>query len=412
MSERNERVTAYPIRVIPFDLGRQLTDVDADTIRRTALEEYREKTLTPRQASILKGCLAAFAVNESVEIYVFENGICVAVIQERSIGFREQYQQFSVLYCEDRKTAHSQLFSWTHPESGTLDAVVTRLRAVVQADSKHPCELRKSCGADFENRGLSYIMTLSMFDIDKELMGGGDFRDFPGWLKSNLYALLDPTLLYLEDSSKFSSAGAAGFDVAKILNSLENGGELRDFERHRHLNTYMSWAAVVLVGRLQDTDREEYIALEVQLQCDWFYIYCLDKNLGMPAKITKREIIDLQRQNYELEILEDRLLDFDDSSMPSRILEIQQGLVETSGLENNIQRLRRKIRYLLDREQLEVGIRQKRLGQSSELLLFLIAIIEIAPTVAEYGDRLFPNAGVLINALMVVVGILLLVWKN
>ena len=240
----------------------------------------------------------------------------------------------------------------------------------------------------------------------------GGFQSFPGWLKSNLYALLDPALLYLEDSSRYLSASASGFDVSKFLNSLENGGELQDYERHRHLNTYMSWAAVVLAGQLQDTDREEYITLEVQLQCDWFYICCLDRNLGMPTKITRREIIDLQRQSYELEILEDRLLDFDDSSMPSRILEIQRGLVATSGLENNIQRLRRKIRYLLDREQLEVGIRQKRLGQSSELLLFLIAVIEIAPTVSEYGNRIFPHAGALINALMVLLGIALLIWKN
>ena len=411
-SEMKEHVTAYPIRVIPFDLGRQLTNADVQAIQRTVLEQFQEKDLTPRQESIIKGCCAAFKINDKVEMYVFENGLCVSVIQESPVSFGDRYQEFSVLYCENRKIAHSQLFKWAHPESSVLDATIADLRAIVRAGSKHERELRKSANAEFENRGLSYIMTLSMFEIDKDLMNGEDFRNFPGWLKRNIYALMDPALLYLEDSSKFSTASASGFDISKILNSLESGEELHDFERHRHLNTYMSWAAVVLVGQIQNTDREEYIALEVQLQCDWFYIYCLDKNLGMPSKITRREIIDLQRQNYELELLEDRLLDFNDSSMPSRILEIQRGLVDTSGLADNIQRLRRKIKYLLDREQLEVGIRQRRLGQSSELLLFFIAVIEIAPIVAEYGDHLFPHAGILINIAIIVLGILLLIWKN
>lgn len=123
-------------------------------------------------------------------------------------------------------------------------------------------------------------------------------------------------------------------------------------------------------------------------------------------------IIEIQEQNYEVDLLVNRLYDFDDSSMPTRVLDIQKGLVTTSGLDGNVQHLQRKIQYLLEREQLNSSLRQKRLSQSTEILLFIVAFIEIAPTVEEYGHRIFPNAGVIANALLVIIGVVLLLRKD
>lgn len=83
-----------------------------------------------------------------------------------------------------------------------------------------------------------------------------------------------------------------------------------------------------------------------------------------------QEIIDndyLSTTTYEIDLLDNRLLDFDDSSMPARILDIQEGLVATSGLAENIQHLQRKMQYILDRERLDSELRQKHLSQSSEI---------------------------------------------
>ena len=57
-------------------------------------------------------------------------------------------------------------------------------------------------------------------------------------------------------------------------------------------------------------------------------------------------------------------------------------------------------------------MRQKKLGQSSEVLLFFIAFIEIAPTVAEYGNKLFPNGGIIANIIIVILGLVLLMRKD
>lgn len=405
-------ISAYPVRIIPFDLGRSLSADDLSLIEKQLLPKYRRLEITPRQSSILKGVSLFFMIRDNISAYLYSNGICVIVVEENKISFQNNFERFSIPYGENRKKAHSAFFKWEHDYSPVIWDVIAELRGIVRAHAPKKTTLRKSASEEFENKGLSYIMTLSMFDVSKEIINSTSFKNYPDWLKSNIYALLDPAVLYLEDSSKFESATEVDFDLSKILSELEINEDLTDYERHRHINTFMSWAAVTIFGLLQDIDREEYTALEVQLQSDWFYVYCLDKSLDDFSNPTKKDVVDIQRQHYEIDLLDNRLFDFDDSSMPTRILDIQKGLVETSGLAGNIQHLQRKMQYILEREHLDSELRQKHLGQSTEILLFIIAFIEIAPTVIEYGNSFYPNAGVAASFFIILLGIILLIRKN
>ena len=406
------QITAYPVRIIPFDLGRNLQPDDIALVDTSLLSQYKRHDLTPRQESILKGVVSSYKINDHLYLFLYENGICVIVVEEDNLKFKNDRERFSIPYGENRKKAHSAFFKWEHKDSSTIWNVIAELRATIKDHTPKKVRLRKSGSEEFESRGLSYIMTLSMFDVDEEIINGNPFSTYPDWLKSNIYALLDPAVLYLEDSSKFESATGVDFDLNKILSELEIDENPNDYEHHRHLSTYMSWAAVTTFGQLQKIDREEYIALEVQLQSDWFYVYCIDKSLDELKNPTKRDMVSIQKLHYEIDLLDNRLYDFDDSSMPTRILDIQKGLVETSGLSNNIQHLQRKIQYILERERLNSEQKQKKLGQSTEIFLFILAFIEIAPTVAEYGNSIYPNAGVIANCLMVLLGVILLIRKN
>lgn len=405
-------ISALPVRIIPFDLGRSLDEKDIADIKEYTAAKYTSLALSLRQKSILKNCVASFFLDDEVSAFVYQNGITVIVIKERAVeGFKDD-RQFAILYGENRKKAHSSLFNWAHEKSQTIRTTISGLKSIVYHNSKSKISLRLSAAEEFENKGLSYVMTLSLFDVKLEETQNKSFKNYPDWLKSNIYALLDPSVIYLEDSSKFESTNEISFDIKRILENIEIDGDLKDYERHRHVNAYMSWAAVVVIGQIQSTDIEEYTALEVQLQSDWFYVYCLEKGLEKSEKVSKKDIVGYQRQSYELDQLENRLYDFDDSSMPTRILDIQRGLVDTSGLADNIHHLKRKIDYILEREKLNNELKQKKLGQSSEILLFIIAFIEIAPTVAEYGNRIYPNAGVLANILIVILGFILLIRKE
>ena len=255
-------------------------------------------------------------------------------------------------------------------------------------------------------------MTLSVFDVAKNFSIGSGFKNYPDWLQKNIMALLEPAVIYLEDSSKFSSADKMDFDIRKILSEIEIEEPPVDYERHKNIDTYMSWAAVVVIGNIVESDIEDYLTLEVQLQSDWFYVYGIEKSIPRGDKISQANVISCQKQSYELDVLENRLYDFDDSSMPARILNIQKGLVQSSGLSDNIRHLQREIRFLLEREQLNSEIKQKRIGQSTEILLFIIAFIEVAPTISDYCNKLFPFAGIIANSLLLAAGVLLFLRRK
>lgn len=406
-------LTAFPVRIIPFDLGRALTEADLRRMDGLIEKNYQRFEISPRQRPIMKGCASAFRVNEHLSGYIYANGICVMVIKEPPLDLTEEYLYFSVPYGENRKAAHDRLFHWSHPDSADIARVLQELRGLVYNNTRKKKELRKSSRADFEYQGLSYIMTLSLFStLAGETIGTAGFKKYPRWLKNNLYALMDPSVVYLEDSGKFSPAGPDEVDSLRLLNNLEPPEDLKDHERHRHMDVYMSWAAVVLVGQIQPVDREEYITLEVQLQSDWFYVYCMEKSLDVAAAPKKQQMVELQQKSYELDLLCNRLYDFDDSSLPSRILEVQKGLVETSGLATNIEHAQKRIRFILEKEKLSNELKQRKLAQSTEILLFIVAFVQIAPTVAEYGEYLFPNAGIIANVLIVLLGMLLLLLKD
>lgn len=401
---------AHPIRVIPFDLGRTLQDNDINHIRLYIEANFKINQITPRQQSILKDCKLVFALNDQVSGYIYKKGILVIVIEESKLDFHRDYLNFSITYGKNRKEAHNLLFNWKHEYSSQIFVLLRDLWQIVKKNCKNEV-MRLSASNKFENCGLSYIMTLSLFEVSNNIVGSVGFNEYPDWLKSNLYALLDPAILYLEDSSKFDVSDVE-FDTKRILKEIAFKDVPKDYEIHRHIDTYMSWAAVVVIGQIQDIDIEEYTALEVQLQSDWYYVYCIEKNFKEDVKLGKQDVIRYQQQSYELDLLENRLYDFDDSSMPTRILEIQNGLIQTSGINDNIQHAQRKIKYILEREKLNNELRQKKLGQSSEVLLFFIAFIEIAPTVAEYGNKLFPNGGIIANIIIVILGLVLLMRKD
>lgn len=404
-------ISACPIRIIPFDLGRTIYEEDFETITKAISSNYSIIEKSTREKSILKDCLLIFSISENVKGFIFKKGILVVVLTEPKIDFTDNYQFFSIDYCESRKKAHNQLFNWEHDTSTSIKKAITLLWSTIR-DNQSKEKLRESAKESFENKGLSYVMTLSMFDISEDICETMSFNEYPNWLKNNIYALLDPSVLFLEDTHKFEPSGDHIIDTKNILDSIKFEEEPKDYEKHRNLDTYMSWAAVVTVGQIQETDIEEYTALEVQLQSDWFYLYCLDKTLKKDGKLNKKEIISYQQMSYDIELLENRLYDFDDSSMPARVLEIQKGLVITSGLQDNIQHFQRKIKFILEREKLNTDLRQKRLGQSSEILLFIIAFIEIAPIVSEYGNKIFSHAGIVANCMIFLLGFILLLRKE
>ena len=245
-------IRAEPIRIIPFDLGRELKTDDLVKIDAQIHEHYHEMEITKRQRSILKNVARYFQVAPNCTCCLYRNGIAVIVVQDKKMDFADDVKSFAIRYCENRKQAHSGFFLWSHPMSPLIWDAVMCLRQIVRENSGKNDTLRRSADEKFENKGLSYVMTLSLFDLG---IPAADFG-MPKWLMQNISALLDPSILYLEDSSSFHSSDEVGFDLCKILEETETSELPTDYEKRRHISVYMSWASVVVLGQIQENDRD------------------------------------------------------------------------------------------------------------------------------------------------------------
>jgi hypothetical protein len=200
-------------------------------------------------------------------------------------------------------------------------------------------------------------MTLSLFETLEPKNQLFEVAKYPNWLKNNISVLLEPSIIYMEDSMKFCQIDEVeNCELNHIINSLNDEATFVDFEKRRHVSAFMSWAAVVVIGELGDVDIEEYIAMEVELQHKWFYVYCLEKNLPVDIadlKKSKIDIVKLRGLSYEVELFEELIKFFDDSSLPERIKLIQEGLVKTSGLYEILEKVGEKFSFGIERGQIE-----------------------------------------------------------
>jgi hypothetical protein len=408
--EEVSQLTAMPVRVIPFDLGCPISEAKEIEIQNFVGTNFHIWELSGRTKSILSDrCIAFFTVSEHERIYyfVFKNGICVCTFVDEKTSIIEDKEFFSIEYCAKRQESHDAIFDWTHPISNHISETIESLRRIVHRNEK---SIRPSGLNSFEYKGLSYVMTLSLFSYEQEHIN--DRARLPGWLKNNITCLLDPEILFLEDSRYFAhSSGGDRQAQRKIIESLEPI-EHRDYDVRPHLSTFISWSAVLVMGNISECDIEEYTALEIELQKNWYYIYCIEKALQF-ENTGKIEGTKLRKLKYELELYENRLRQFEDSSLPSRFLQIQEGLLETSGILTNLNRVQRKLDCLIETAAFENQVKQKKFSQTSEILLFIIAYIQIAPIVYEYlnaylGPRV-TTFGLLAVALA---GAALLILKN
>ncbi|MDR1033681.1 MAG: hypothetical protein LBL41_02795 [Bifidobacteriaceae bacterium] len=405
------KLTAMPVRIIPFDLGCTITKQKENVIAEYVKSNgFLESTLSTRSEAIFTDVCVAFSEIDSVHYYVFTSGICVCVIFDDTQEINENNRHFAIEYCVDRKVKHEELFAWKHKHSSRISAIIEELRNIVQGNEK---TVRTSGLNTFEHRGLSYVMTLSLLASEHNKPYG--WAHLPEWFRRNVSCMLDPEMLLLEDSRNFAHSHDDVYNEQLSILEQVDIIEPVNYETRAHLATFISWSAVLVFGNIKDYDIEEYVALEIELQKNWFYIYCTETMLESRSdnEQGKVDVVKLRKLQYELELYEDNLREFKDSSLPTRILKIQEGLLESSRILSNLNRVKRKLECLIEATLLEAQLKQKKLNQTVEILLFVIAYIQIAPIVFEF---LAPYTGVsvanLLLALVALAGGVLLLAKD
>jgi len=404
---KNIEMVGIPVRIIPYDTGTDLCEISGEDLRKTIGSEVKIFRLSNHQKKLMPKCKILGMLSDKIRFSIFENGICVFAVEDENILFNDQ-EYFSAEYCLDRKRKHQELRNGTHQFSRVMEEFVEKLRAFVRSRSKN--KMRMSGSSDFENGGMSYVMTLTLLktedhdvlDIDKHVM-----------LKRNIVAILNPTTILLEDYD--DSNPTTYNEVKKNIKDLDTDDELKDYEQRRHICTYMSWSSVVVLGDYEDSDYEDYMLMESSLQSNWYEVYCLEACMPKTIKEAERDklsMMDLQRAGNEAEMFIDEIDNIRFSELPSRYVDIQEGLVETSGLIQIAKRYEKKMNNVSEMMKTKNQERQRRFGLSSELLLFFIAMVQFYPILESVTEGTHDWIPYSIVMALLVIGAIVLFMKN
>ena len=381
-----DRITAIPVRIVPFDLGSALSPEMKDLI--TSLAKGKGILQDPddykREMAIIKKCTIKCKFANGTALYVFDFGVAVMTITDEPMEL--DIEDFSIDYCVDRKNDHNSIRVLEHPLMTEAYDAVREFRTIIRNVNGKKEQMRTSGDIDHElsEDSVLYVMTLSFF---KHLFEGKkdvcSWNEMQEWVKRNVNVLMDPAILYLEDSKLLSGNAEKKEEWKKeVFSNICIDRAYADYERRPNLYTFMSWAAVVILGNIDRSVIEEYTALEVNLQANWHYVYCMDAHLPDNAKEAVRrkiKVTHIKELLNESEVLVDLLTHVPDSSVPSRFRDIQKGLTKTSEFVAENERYQRKLRYIQDGMRTES---QKKAVFSSGILLVLIAFFQMIPVLS------------------------------
>ncbi len=376
--------------------------------------------LNLRQQAILSNeatycSLVSHELECQIKMIIFDTGIGVFIIFDKEELYPDD-PLFVIDYLTKRKQCHASILNWNHPASFLLNKTLEDLRSLV---NKYHKDTRPTSR---ENGGLSYVMSISFIT-------SSNFSDhyalrwdlFPESLKKAIPAILNPSILSMEDSLLLPNENQVNREY--ILSCLENINEQpKDYEIRIHIMTFMSWAAVLVVGNCNELEKDDYIFLEIELQHYWYYLYCLETSLpirDLKLETEKLSLEQVMRQRFELELIEENLKFIDDSSIPERYTPIIEGLIQTSRIHELFNRYRRKLDYCREILLLRQQSKQRLLSQTSEILLFLVAYLQIAPilynfifNLFEMDDLLKTYVSMVFLILLFILGSVILVFKN
>lgn len=404
----NNNVLIVPYRNIPFDVGCSIDPALKDEITDYLL--HKESATQLDIGSLLKALsgdvICAFQITSKIRLYLYKYGIGVFTVEDSSNQF--ELGNYAVEYCQERKKAHKEYLTIGNKIAKQLYRIAESLRSIASANGT---ALRISASGKWENNGFSYVMTVSCVNT---LSSNYIYKEMSDIEKKNLHIMLEPSIAHAEDSLIYSTTESFENSIVDIdISSME---EPVDWIRSPDFSIYISWAAVLLYT--SNPDKMTFSALEsleVDLQAMWLYTYCSYENLKnynlkhkMLASKLKNDLYKFKRKFNEFKIV-------DDSSMPVYITRLRDELIRTSGIESYANKYIEYIEFCITETESINAEKQKKYSWLNEILLFIIAFIQVAPMIYElmtggYKEiQLFP---VVIMVIFVVVSVVIIILKD
>lgn len=394
--EEQEKI--IPLRFVPFDIGCSINSRLEMRIRQYLDDHYSEISVDDPKLRLLSASstqlIIAFNINKNIDLYIFSYGIGVcAVIGQEFVINQENY---SAEYCACRKEKHEAYLKNTDTCAKTIRKIADTLRKLAKRDNN---QLRLSANNRWENNGLSYVMTVShVLKTDLHL----SYKDMTKSEKYNLHVLLEPGIIHKEDSLIYT--------CYQDNNEEPYGIDLAQMDAPKNLlcsktnAIYISWAAVLVYGRDYNNNLQNIItAFEIGLQAMWMNVYCLYEELVKNDKAKKRTVSQLQKELSTFCRMFHEFKRISDSSLPSYIIRIREELIKTSRLDEYAMSYQSELQYLIAETNSMLVEKQKKYSWLSELLLFLITFIQIAPMLYDVLSDGLPSLNILPSIIMIVI---------
>ena len=367
----DDKNLVYPQRYIPFDLGRQLRDTDLNRIKDYfRVNSFKMEEITSLLKDIAPDVVFKLVIAENTVLYLFSYGIGVFVFNDNPYPLGDK---FAKGYCQYRKQAHKEILEFNYGEfSDKIKTIIDDTRMIVKGKGNRP-----SAGSNWEYNGLSYVMTVNYILSSNKICNYDELAEVK---KKDLQILLQPSLAQEEDTLSFNRTNKSNFDSYGF--NVMNLDTPKDWVSDSDVSLYISWASVVAYVPTLDNKYVELLeCLEVNLQAMWLLSYCQYINLKLYSEEKKMKSSFLKREKYNFQKKFNEFLSENDSSVPVYLSNIRNELIRTSNVKLQKEKYMEYIDFCIDEAESLEREHQKKYSALNEILLFIIAFMQVAPMI-------------------------------
>lgn len=198
--------------------------------------------------------------------------------------------------------------------------------------------------------------------------------------EQHLKVLVEPSIINMDDM--LSSADTYVEYTAKTEVNKKLLDSIQNIDISNEQETYITWASIVSLSRNREMCIRNHIMLtqiEILIQRIWNMCYTQNNELNDLITNIKSQTVDIHTvivDTYQILIESKNCIS---ATYSSRISNLYKAIVESSQLKNNTQDLEQKLNYLIVFANSINQNKNRRIQESSEIMLFMIAIAQVVP---------------------------------
>lgn len=230
--------------------------------------------------------------------------------------------------------------------------------------------------------------------------------------EQHLKVLAEPSVINMDDMlSSYNTNNPYGPETKINKEILKT---IKDVDLYSEQETFVTWASIVSLSKNQEVFVRNHITLtliEILIQRIWNLCYSQNNDLNEYITNIHDNSKDINKtiiETYRILIESKNCIS---ATYSSRLSGIYSTIVESSRITNNIEDLEQKLNYLIVFTNSINQSKNRYLQQSSEILLFLIAIAQVVPLFFDLPIITHQMISVMTMVGICIIGILLIRFK-